>query len=231
MILGILSGGAILWASKTDLWWGPHLILIVVAIVAFTLFAIDRGKRVFVKKAQPPTHEELSRQLREWLYKYKYPVIDRPAENTHFQFVAEFPGQDGGITISRTKEDPSRLVFTTSVTLSGYAQDQINSLPPHEAKRLVSDMTLAFLTFGLNFRGIGYPLERVEFQDFVPLSDGTIDEYDLINELMFVERGFRLFTVMLSKIKEYGYKEENTIELKKKAKYGQGGSADGVTMD
>lgn len=204
LIVLLTTGGAGYWAIQQAM-QGPYVILLVVAVAGMTLFAINQYRKVFEEHIEPLTPDELCRQIRDWLYNYRYIVQDEPGPEVLFRMRLIIPfGRGFSISVSGAR--PSMLFFDCHIDFDSSITQWAQTTPHQEnVIRLVADMRQALSMYGLSWNNLNPMFQPFSVWCTLPLINGRVDEYTFIQKVSYMERGVDLPFNFMARLPDYGF--------------------------
>ncbi|MCH7577369.1 MAG: DUF2299 family protein [Chloroflexi bacterium] len=183
--------GAAIWAAILN-WDGPTVILLIVGLLAGTLFVADRTLYLYrrFRGASEAT-------LRSWVHQSHYSIRNDPQPNAIFQFLLTEPG-GRKVVVGRLKGDPELLTIGAMLRPASEDEEVFDKLTAPEYATLIADLQIEMARLGVGFQGIVHPLRQVYLEDKL-LFDQSLDNLAFIRSVMFIQRAEVLFLGLLNR--------------------------------
>jgi hypothetical protein len=175
----------------------PYLVgVCAVFVFGIILLAINQYKQLrdSAKKERMAqrTPAEIERQIREWLYKYKYQIKDANTPETRFNMLVT-NRQDLKFNIMLPKETPFVVIATKTTIPRG---DDLYKTVKSAGSTFRFDVGIALAQLGVEF-DMSEPDKGVEVLLQRPiLFDEAVTDLSLMREIMLVHRGLSIFNFL-----------------------------------
>jgi hypothetical protein len=180
LILALLGVAVIVlvWFQQLELYQKLLLVLGAIALVLFVINQYSLWKERHKKGLSKLSDKEIEDTIRKWLFDPMFKL--QPMINSKCFFEFEIEDREGKfVTISRTKENPTNILLSSSIILNEDQRNKHSKLTLDAQKNFAHLLRIEMARYGIGYSGIDTELKRISLENIILLDD-SLNEFQLL---------------------------------------------------